>query len=106
MNRFLLIFAVPAVLAGCGPRTLEPDAAYECERCADWNEPQDPFRIHGNTWYVGTDGLSSILIETSDGLILVDVTQADPRQMMRLMGKPGLRSVLEYHGKELPEDLL
>lgn len=28
--------------------------------------------MHGNTWYVGTDGLSSILIETDDGLILID----------------------------------
>jgi len=32
----------------------------------------EPFRIHGNTWYVGTDGLSSILIETDAGLILID----------------------------------
>ena len=60
------------VLAACGPRALEPDAAYECERCEEWNEPLDPFRIYGNTWYVGTDGLSAILIETVDGLILVD----------------------------------
>lgn len=60
------------LLAACGPRTLEPDAPYECERCADWNKPMEPFRVHGNTWYVGTDGLSSILIETDAGLILVD----------------------------------
>jgi metallo-beta-lactamase class B len=60
------------LLAGCGPRELEPDASYECERCTDWNQPQDPFRVHGNTWYVGTAGLSAILIETGDGLILVD----------------------------------
>jgi metallo-beta-lactamase class B len=71
MSRFILL-AVIVVLAACGPRTLEPDAPYECERCDDWNEPFDPFRVHGNTWYVGTDGLSSILIETGDGLILVD----------------------------------
>jgi len=64
---FLLIF-----LAACGSRELEPDAANDCERCAGWNEPQNPFRVHGNTWYVGTDGLSSILIETDDGLILID----------------------------------
>ena len=28
--------------------------------------------MHGNTWYVGTNGLSSILIETDAGLILID----------------------------------
>ena len=72
MSRSLAFVICLALLAGCGPRELEPDAAYDCERCTDWNQPQDPYRVHGNTWYVGTAGLSSILIETSDGLILVD----------------------------------
>ncbi len=63
---------VLVLLAACGPRTLEPDEPYECERCNDWNEAHEPFRIHGNTWYVGTDGLSSILVETDDGLVLID----------------------------------
>lgn len=63
---------VLVALAACGPRQLEPDVAIECDRCDDWNEPQDPFRVHGNTWYVGTAGLSAILIETGAGLILVD----------------------------------
>ena len=71
MSRLVLVLAM-LVLAACGPRTLEPDADYECERCAEWNETFDPFRLYGNTWYVGTDGLSSILIDAGDGLILVD----------------------------------
>ncbi len=71
MNRIVIISCL-VVLCACGPRTLEPDPDYECRRCAEWNEPQDPFRIHGNTWYVGTNGLSSILIETGNGLILID----------------------------------
>ena len=37
-----------------------------CERCPQWNAPIDPFRIFGNTYYVGTAGLSSVLI-TSGG---------------------------------------
>jgi metallo-beta-lactamase class B len=72
VNRCFIALIAGFALAACGPRELEPDAPNECERCAGWNEPQDPFRVHGNTWYVGTDGLSSILIETGDGLILVD----------------------------------
>ncbi|MBT8094369.1 MAG: subclass B3 metallo-beta-lactamase [Gammaproteobacteria bacterium] len=72
MNRVFTCLLVLFLLPACGPRDLEPDAAIECERCADWNEPLDPFRIHGNTWYVGTDGLSAILIETGDGLVLID----------------------------------
>jgi metallo-beta-lactamase class B len=70
--RALLCFIGLALLTACGPRELQQDAAYECERCEEWNEPIDPFRVHGNTWYVGTDGLSSILIESDDGLILID----------------------------------
>jgi metallo-beta-lactamase class B len=39
---------------------------------AAWNAPQAPFRIYGNTWYVGPHGLSSILIDTGHGLALFD----------------------------------
>jgi metallo-beta-lactamase class B len=38
----------------------------------DWNAPQKPFRIDGNTWYVGPFGLSSILLDTGRGLALFD----------------------------------
>ena len=72
MKRVLPLIFVIALLAACGPRELQPDAAYDCERCEEWNEPINPFRIHGNTWYVGTDGLSSILIDSGEGFILVD----------------------------------
>lgn len=37
-----------------------------------WNDPQQPFRIYGNTWYVGPHGLSSILVDTGAGLALFD----------------------------------
>jgi metallo-beta-lactamase class B len=39
---------------------------------AAWNAPQAPFRIYGNTWYVGPHGLSSILVDTGQGLALFD----------------------------------
>ena len=38
----------------------------------EWNAPQRPFRIYGNTWYVGPHGLSSILLDTGKGLALFD----------------------------------
>ncbi len=40
---------------------------------ADWYAPQDPFRVYGNTYYVGTGGISAVLITSSAGHILVDV---------------------------------
>lgn len=72
MSRSNILIILALLLAACGPKVLEPDAAFECTNCERWNLPQAPFRVYGNTWYVGTAGLSSLLIETADGLILID----------------------------------
>ncbi|MGB6145324.1 MAG: subclass B3 metallo-beta-lactamase [Rhodanobacter sp.] len=39
-----------------------------------WSAPQKPFHIHGNSWYVGTQGLSAILITSPQGHVLIDGT--------------------------------
>ena len=54
------------------PGRLQPDRPAVCDSCAEWNQPRTPFRIYGNTYYVGPAGVSSVLIATNDGLILVD----------------------------------
>jgi metallo-beta-lactamase class B len=46
--------------------------ARECPACAEWNVPQRPFRLHGSTYYVGTHGLSAILITSPAGHVLID----------------------------------
>jgi len=38
----------------------------------DWDKTAPPVRVHGNTYYVGTCGIASILIAGDDGLILID----------------------------------
>jgi metallo-beta-lactamase class B len=43
-----------------------------CTACPAWNMPQPAFRIYGNTYYVGTHGLSSILITSETGHVLID----------------------------------
>ena len=43
-----------------------------CSSCAGWNEPHAPFQIFGNSYYVGTEGLASILITSSAGHVLID----------------------------------
>jgi metallo-beta-lactamase class B len=48
------------------------DPPIQCQRCADWNAPFDPFPIFGNTYYVGTAGLSSVLVTSESGHILLD----------------------------------
>jgi metallo-beta-lactamase class B len=37
-----------------------------------WNQPVTPYHIIGPIWYVGASGVTSFLITTSDGHILID----------------------------------
>lgn len=46
--------------------------AINCSSCAEWNQPAKPFNIHGNTYYVGTAGLSAILVTGPQGHVLLD----------------------------------
>ncbi len=41
---------------------------------ASWSQPRRPFRIYGNSWYVGTQGLSAILVTSPQGHVLIDGT--------------------------------
>ena len=47
-------------------------ASIDCTLCAAWNKDQAPFRIFGNTYYVGTRGLSAVLITSDQGHVLID----------------------------------
>jgi len=42
-----------------------------------WNQPIEPYRIIGNLYYVGATGVSSFLITTPDGHILMDAGFAE-----------------------------
>jgi metallo-beta-lactamase class B len=53
-------------------QTAGPLWASACEGSDDWDKPAPPVRIHGNTYLVGTCGISSILIVGTDGDILID----------------------------------
>ena len=52
--------------------TAGPAFAATCTDNDDWDKPAPPVRIHGNTYLVGTCGISAILITGSDGNILID----------------------------------
>jgi metallo-beta-lactamase class B len=49
-----------------------PHWAEACGDSTDWERPAPPVRIHGNTYLVGTCGISSILIVGEDGDVLID----------------------------------
>lgn len=70
-----LHWAMLALLAGVGGAAYAADPLTRpmpCERCAKWNEAVTPFRIYGNTYYVGVRGMASVLVASSQGLILLD----------------------------------
>jgi metallo-beta-lactamase class B len=53
--------------------TFQSDPPHKCgAACDEWNIPREPFRLFGNSYYVGTDGLSAILIVGDAGLVLLD----------------------------------
>jgi metallo-beta-lactamase class B len=51
--------------------SLRASAAYSA-LMLEWNRPMEPFRIVDDVYYVGAENISSFLIKTSDGLILID----------------------------------
>ncbi|MDQ3213478.1 MAG: subclass B3 metallo-beta-lactamase, partial [Acidobacteriota bacterium] len=66
------VLILGASLAPQNPPDLRPDTPIDCASCAAWNQEREPYRVFGNTYYVGVAGLSSILIASDTGLILLD----------------------------------
>ena len=54
-----------------------PNIAAACGDKDGWSDPAPPAHIHGHTWYVGTCGITVVLIETRAGLVLIDSGPAD-----------------------------
>jgi metallo-beta-lactamase class B len=65
----VLVFSAPVLTADASDLL---EKAIQFGAAAEWNQPQEPVRIYGDTYYVGVAGLSSILIHTDEGLILLD----------------------------------
>ncbi|TFW24700.1 subclass B3 metallo-beta-lactamase [Massilia arenosa] len=50
---------------------------------ADWDAPQQPFKVHGNTYYVGPGGVSAVLVTSPAGHVLIDGgTGKSPQQIV------------------------
>lgn len=93
----LVALALPtAALAADSP-------AKACTDDAGWNEPATPLKVYGNTWYVGTCGISALLVTSDEGHILIDAAtpQAGPQILanIRALGfKPeDVRAIVFSH---------
>jgi metallo-beta-lactamase class B len=67
--RWKVTYLLTAILIGL---PAAQSTAPPCPSCAEWNQAQTPFRIFGNAYYVGTHGLSSVLITSKRGHVLID----------------------------------
>ena len=67
MKRYLIWALVAAAALGAPPASAQSDA-----QRVNWNQPVAPFRVIGNIWYVGTQGLSAFLITGPKGHVLID----------------------------------
>jgi metallo-beta-lactamase class B len=77
--------------------------ALSTAKAADWYAPQEPFAVYGNTYYVGTGGISALLITSPSGHILVDVGGPEsPSRIVEHIRKLGfkvedIRYILNSH---------
>lgn len=94
----LLALALPSAAIAADTTT-----AKACADDAGWNDPTTPLKVYGNTWYVGTCGISALLVTSDEGHILIDAAtpQAGPQILanIRALGfKPeDLRAIVFSH---------
>ena len=80
------------------------DSPHKCDDCAEWNKAREPFKVYGNTYYVGTAGLSAVLVTGDAGHVLFDggLTQSAPlivENVRKLGFKPEeIKVILISHG--------
>jgi len=69
-----------AIVLAVFQTTFKSDPPHQCGDCPAWNKAREPFRVFGNTYYVGTDGLSVLLVTGDAGHVLLDggLTQSAP----------------------------
>lgn len=68
------LLAALAALPHAGHAIAGDDTAapVACAADAGWDDPAAPRRIHGNTWYVGTCGISALLVASPEGHVVID----------------------------------
>jgi metallo-beta-lactamase class B len=68
-----IVVGVMVVLASVGViAQFKSDPPKVCSSCDGWNAPREPFRVFGNTYYVGVAGLSAVLVTSDGGHVLLD----------------------------------
>lgn len=67
----LALLSTTLLAAPAAPK-MRADPPIQCDSCAEWNAPRAPFRVFGNTYFVGPAGLGSVLVTSDAGHVLLD----------------------------------
>lgn len=92
-----LLLSLPLAAQSVLPQT----KAYEVPE--SWRRPIQPFQIAARTWYIGTEGLASLVVKTDAGAVVIDggMPQAAPMLLEHLQSlgvKPAdVRLILHSH---------
>jgi metallo-beta-lactamase class B len=82
-----------ACLLSLAPNTFaaeQPLPQLEAYQAPDyWRQPTPPFQLGDHTWYIGTAGITALLVKTPDGAVLIDG------------GMPQVADMLLAHMREL-----
>ena len=81
--RLALFVAALAVPAGASGQSLPGYSPEACPSCASWNTDRAPVRVFGNSYWVGPEGLGSMLITSDDGHILIDGALPESVEIIR-----------------------
>lgn len=82
------VLALTTSAAFAGHPLLPQGGRYETPD--EWRQPIAPIQLADHTWHIGTQGISALLVKTSEGAVLIDggVQQADEMLLanMRALG--------------------
>jgi len=78
-----LLIALVALLTLAGTAQAQTPKDLLAALLVKWNTPTEPFRMIGNVYYVGTDGLASYLITSPQGHILVDTVMPEATSQIK-----------------------
>jgi metallo-beta-lactamase class B len=72
----------PTFLALACIASLSATLALPAQAAPEWTQPNKPFRIHGNAYYVGSRGLTAVLVTSPQGHVLIDGTLPENAAMV------------------------
>ncbi len=81
MKKLLLVLVALLPLTGAAEAQTIKDLLAKAREA--WNKPTEPFKIIGNVYYVGTDGLASYLITSRQGHILIDTVMPESTSQIK-----------------------